>query len=52
MGKYDYDNALDYTKVQLLEDIANELAEANRLKRLQLKHTFGGIGLDELEDKA
>lgn len=46
MGKYDHalkpmtgDKSLDNTKLWILHDIANELAEANRLKRVELRKT-------------
>lgn len=58
MGKYNHalDSMNDENKTQwLLHDICEELAEANRLKRLELrlltidfKHDFS----EELEDKA
>ena len=48
MGKYSINTEkevkLDYVKTRMLVSIANELAEANRLKRLELcllQHTSG-----------
>ena len=44
-------------KYEAIIDIANELAEANRLKRLEMRHNLGMITSrkemkEELEDKA
>ena len=56
MGKYDTNK--QWSKDELLQFIANELAEANRLKRLEIKsmsnYTQSWIKdhKEELEDKA
>ncbi len=62
MAKYDY-NINDYEsndlKITLLENIANELAEANRLKRLEMNLDYRDIDnelmndlLDQIKDQA
>ena len=33
-------NTPEFTKCSVLEHIANELAEANRLKKIELKHSL------------
>ena len=41
MGKYSYEFNVPVTyKYQLMQIIANELAEANRLKRLELEYVY------------
>ena len=50
MGKYG-NNTYKESRNDLLQKIANELAEANRLKRYELKRGFSGTD-EELEDKA
>jgi len=58
MGKYSYEFNVPVTyKYQLMQIIANELAEANRLKRLELGTKSGEIGscywtVNDLEDQA
>ena len=61
MGKYTYSDAMDFGDTSekfWLANIANELAEANRLKIIELKHIIGmhnnikyELNEDELEDK-
>ena len=57
MGKYD--NKDNISKYEALRFIANELAESNRLKRLELGYQLAHYGIDkdiisngELEDNA
>ena len=58
MGKYDKEKELKDNSKNIQRDlfwIANELAEANRLKRVELNHLFPqlkGHTRQELEDKA
>ena len=51
MGKYAFDDHTDYG---LRLAIANELAEANRLKRLEMSKLYQDLPREseELEDKA
>lgn len=53
MGKYDYDQGPEDWKYQTfyLCSIANELAEANRLKRLEMEWVHGNDPV-HTEDKA
>ena len=47
MGKYDTNK--EWSRNELIQFIANELAEANRLKRLELRDA--GVQTKELEDQ-
>ena len=51
MAKYSIDTTdkvkLEYVETRMLVNIANELAEANRLKRMELKY----LGEDVISDK-
>ena len=54
MGKYEVNDEndihnIEYEKLVYYNVIANELAEANRLKRLELEQNWGK---NELEDQA
>ena len=52
MGKYKLEEA---SKEEILVDISNELAESNRLKRLEINYLYaqdGDTPIPELEDKA
>ena len=58
MGKYDDKNKnvkylpADVFSSLMLRDIANEFAEANRLKRLELSQTLVNLNDGDLEDQA
>ena len=55
MAKYTDDDLYTDTVIYFTMCVANELAEANRLKRLELKHkwpSLKGHTRKELEDKA
>jgi len=55
MGKYknNYKLPYDLIKSELLENIANELAEANRLKRVELNRFSTSKRMEEdLKDQA
>ena len=45
------DDVLEFCKVEMLESIANELAEANKLKRIELELLIGTQGHDWLTDE-
>ena len=59
MGKYG-NNTYKESRNDLLQKITNELAETNRLKRLEIQYMLANHGIDtdmiknneELEDKA
>ena len=44
------DSAIGFCKVEMLEAIANELAEANKLKRIELEVVIGTARNDWLTD--